>query len=151
MKAFYSYSCSLLNDDISSYESDLIDIKHENSYTHILLLKSSKPEVKPLNITIGNSVLADIVNCFDQLNSSQRVKVFYSTDYKILNNKKFLKFLDRKNISNFLLPPLYSICSIFLVSTALIYLYERNDNNDNSSLINTKNKLISIKSLNKLL
>ena len=151
MTAFYSYSSSLLNDDISSYESDLIDIKHENSFTHILLLKSSKPEVKPLNITIGNSVLADIVNCFDQLNSSQRVKVFYSTDYKILNNKKFLKFLDRKNISNFLLPPLYSICSIFLVSTALIYLYEPNDKNDKSLLINTKNKLISIKSLNKLL
>ena len=151
MRAFYSYSSSLLNDDISSYESDLIDIKHENSFTHILLLKSSKPEVKPLNITIGNSVLADIVNCFDQLNSSNKVKVFYSTDFKILKNKKFLMFLDRKNIFNFILPPLYSICSIFLVSTALIYLYERNDKNDKSLLINTKNKLISIKSLNKLL
>ena len=42
----------------------------------------------------------------------------------------------------------FSLCSIFLVSTALIYVY---DGNDNNSLINTKNKLISIKSSNKLL
>ena len=67
MKAFYSYSNSLLNDEYASYESNLIDIKSENIYTHILLLKSSKPDVKPLNISIGNSILSDIVNCFDQL------------------------------------------------------------------------------------
>ena len=67
MKAFYSYSISLLNDDNTIYESNLVDITPENFYTHILLLKSSKPDVKPLVIKIGNSVFADIINCFDQL------------------------------------------------------------------------------------
>ena len=67
MKAFYSYSISLLNDENAMYESKLIDISTENFYTHILLLKSSKPDVKPLIIRIGNSVLSDIINCFDQL------------------------------------------------------------------------------------
>ncbi len=145
MKAFYYYSSSLLNDEISYYESELIDIKRENFYTHILLLKSSKKEVKPLNITIGNSVLADIVNCFDQLSSSNNVKVLYSKDFKIQKKKKFLKFLDKKNITNLILPPFISLCSIFLVSTALIYLYEGN-NNDNRSLINTNKNLLALDS-----
>ena len=148
MKAFYSYSISLLNDEVISYESDLIDIKPENCYTHILHLKSSKPKVKPLNIRIGNSVFADIINCFDQLVHSSKVKNIYSQEFKNLNNKKYLFLLDKKNISNLLLPPLLSLCSIFIVSTAFIYIY---DNKDNSSLLNTKNKLISIKSINKLL
>ena len=148
MKAFYSYSISLLNDENPRYESNLIDITPENFYTHILLLKSSKPEVKPLNIRIGNSVLADTINCFDQLGSSNKVKNIYQKEFTNFKNKNYLSLLDKKNIFNFLLPPLFSLCSIFLVSTALIYVY---DGNDNSSLINTKNKLISIKSSNKLL
>ena len=148
MKAFYSYSISLLNDENPRYESNLIDITPENFYTHILLLKSSKPEVKPLNIKIGNSVLADTINCFDQLCSSNKVKNIYQKEFTNFKNKNYLSLLDKKNIFNFLLPPLISLCSIFLVSTALIYVY---DGNDNNSLINTKNKLISIKSSNKLL
>ena len=148
MKAFYSYSSSLLIDEIVFYESNLIDIKLENFYTHSILLKSSKPDVKPLNITIGNSIFTDIVNCFDQLNSSNRVKIIYSKDSKSLKNKKYRYLLDKKFISNFLLPPFVSLVSIILVSTAFIYVY---DNNDNRSLLNTKNKFISIKSISKLL
>ncbi len=147
MRAFYSYSSSLINDDISLFESNLIDIKPENSYTHILLLKSSKPNVKPLNIKIGNSALADIINCFDQLSSSDKVRNIYSEEFKILKNKKYF-LLDKNNILNFLLPPLVSLCSIFLVSTAFIYIY---DNNDNRSLLNNKNNFISINPINKLL
>ena len=148
IKAFYCYSNSLLNDEIALFESNLIDIKPENFYTHILLLKSTKPEVKPLSIKIGNSVLADIINCFDQLCSSNKVKNIYSKEFKSLKNKKFLFLLDKKNILNSLLPPLVSLCSIFLISTAFIYVYENNDNRDS---LNIKNKLISIKSINKLL
>ena len=151
MKAFYSYSISLLNDENAIYESNLIDITPENFYTHVLLLKSSKPEVKPLIIRIGNSVLADIINCFDQLGSSDKVRNIYPKEFTTLKNKKHFNLLDKKNISNFLFAPLASLCSIFLVSTVFIYVYQGNENNDNRSLINTKNKLISIKPLNKLL
>ena len=151
MKAFYSYSSFLLNDEIAFYESDLIDIKPENCYTHILLLKSSKPDVKPLNIKIGNSVLADIVNCFDQLGSSNKVKNIYSKEFKTLKNKKYLYLFDPKTISKFLLPPFVALFSILLVSIAFIYVYDGNDNSNKRSLSNTKNKLISIKSINKLL
>ena len=148
MRAFYSYSISLLNNEIALFESNLIDIKSENSYTHILLLKSSKPDVKPLNIKIGNSVLADIINCFDQLGSSNKVKNIYSKEFKRFQNKKYLFLLDKINFLNFLLPPIISLCSIFLISTTFIYFYE---NNDNRSLLDNKDKQISIKSINKLL
>mgnify|MGYP005696369337 FL=1 len=148
MKAFYSYSISFLNDEIESYESDLIDIKSENCYTHILLLKSSKPNVKPLNITIGNSVFADIISCFDQLSSSNKVKNIYSKEYKSLKNERNLFLSSKKSISKFLIPPLVSLISIFLVSSAFIYIY---DDNDKRSLLNNKNILISIKSISKLL
>ena len=151
MKAFYSYSISLLNDENAIYESKLINITPKNFYTHIVLLKSSKPEVKPLIVSIGNSVLADIINCFDQLNSSNKVRNIYSKEFTSQKNKNYLNLLDKKNILNFIFPPLVSLCSIFLVSTVFIYTYNGNDNNENRSLINTKNKLISIKSSNKLL
>ena len=148
MRAFYSYSISLLSNEIALFESNLIDIKPENSHTHILLLKSSKPDVKPLNIRIGNSVLADIINCFDQLSSSNKVKNIYSKEFKSLQKKKYLSLLDKTNILNFLIPPLISLGSIFLFSTTFIYFY---DNNDDRSLLNNKDKLISINSINKLL
>ena len=66
MEAFYSYSNFLIYDNIPCYESKLIDIKALNFFTHNVLLKSSKANVKPLNLNIGNSVLSDIINCFDQ-------------------------------------------------------------------------------------
>ena len=148
MKAFYSYSISILNDKNASYKSNLIDIKPENCYTHILLLKSSKPNVKPLNIRIGNSVFADIINCFDQLGFSNKVKNIYTKEFKCLMNKKYLSLLDKKNISNFILPPLISLCSIFLFSTAFIFIY---DDNDKRTLLNNKIKFISVQSISKLL
>ena len=148
MKAFYSYSLLILNDEYASYKSKLIDIKPENCYTHILLLKSSKPKVKPLNIKIGNSVFADIINCFDQLKFSNKVKNIYPKEFKNLKKNNYSFLQDKKSISNFLLPPLVSFFSIFLFSAVFIYIY---DKNDNRSSLNYKNKLISIQSINKLL
>ena len=148
MEAFYSYSIAILNDDNASYKSKLIDIKAENCCTHILLLKSSKPKIKPLNISIGNSVFADIINCFDQLGFSNKVKNIYSKEFISLKKRKYSFLQNKKNFSNLLLPPIVSLFSIFLLSTGLIYIY---DKNDNRTLLNYKNKLISIQSVNKLL
>ena len=75
MDAFYIYSNLLIKNEIPSYESKLIDIKAENIHIHKIILKSSKPNVKPLIFKIGNSLLSDIVNCFDQLCESSKVKI----------------------------------------------------------------------------
>ena len=102
MKAFYTYSISLLTDENVLYESNLIDIKFENFSTHVLLLKSSKPDVKPLKISIGNSVLSDIINCFDQLGSS--VKTIYSKELNNFKNKKILNYYLRTIFQIFYCP-----------------------------------------------
>ena len=137
IKAFNLYSSSLLKEEIEFYESDLIDIKPENYYTHHLILKSTKPEVKPLSIKIGNSALADIVNCLDQLVNSNRVKLSYSKDLIKVKSKKYL--FDKKSITNFIFTPLISLCSIFMVSVAFIYTYDASSEKDRSSLSSIKN------------
>ena len=75
MEAFYVYSNLLIKNKIPIYESKLIDIKADNIHIHNVVLKSSKPDVKPLIIKIGNSSLLDTINCFDQLNESSKVRV----------------------------------------------------------------------------
>ena len=151
MKAFYTYTTSLLSDEIIMYESNLIDINRENYFLHNILLKSSKLEVEPLNISIGNSVLADIINCFDQLSSSNKVKNIFSNEFKSFTNKSYFNLLSKERIFNFLLPPLISLGTIFIVSTTFINLYDGNSEKENSSFLNSRNKLISIKPINKLL
>ena len=151
MDAFYSYSTLLINDDNALYESKLIDIKPENYFMHHIILKSTKPEVKPLLLKIGNAILADIINCFDQLRYSNKVKDIYSIKFQNLRRKKLLYFFDKHRIANFIVPPIMSLCSIFLISIAFIYFYKSNNKNDNSSLLDAKNKLVSIKSTKTIL
>ena len=134
MEAFYSYSNFLINNEAAIYESKLIDIKAENFITHDILLKSSKPNIKPLNIKIGNSILVDIINCFDQFNSSNKLKNFNANNSNIFLNKRKFKFINKAEIANYLIPPLLSLFSLFLVSSTFIYFYNpENENNNNSS------------------
>ena len=138
MDAFYFYSNLLITNEIPSYESKLIDIKADNLYIHKIVLKSSKPDVEPLIIKIGNSLLSDIINCFDQLNESSKVRIkksdfFYNIPKKVrfpLNNK--VKFF------NFFIPPLISICSLALLSSTLIYFYNPLENKEKIELTNPK-------------
>ena len=134
MQAFYSYSNYLINNEIASYESNLIDIRAINYFSHNLLLKSSKPNVKPLNIEIGNSILSDIINCFDQLNSSDKVKKLnFNTLNKNRKNAYFYK-INKNKISNKLLPPLIAVFSIFFLGSACIYV---------SDFVETEKKVFS--------
>jgi len=75
MDAFYIYSNLLIKNEFPIYESKLIDIKADNLHLHNIVLKSSKPNVKPLVLKIGNSLLSDTINCFDQLNESPKVRI----------------------------------------------------------------------------
>ena len=75
MNAFYIYSNLLIKNEIPLFESKLIDIKADNLHKHNIVLKSSKPNVKPLVLKIGNSLLSDTINCFDQLIESPKVRI----------------------------------------------------------------------------
>ena len=136
MEAFYIYSNLLISNEIPLYESKLIDIKADNLYLHNIVLKSSKQDVKPLIIKIGNSLFSDIINCFDQLNESSKVRIKKT---RVFNNiPKNLRFgLSKKvKLFNFLLPPLIAIFSLILFSSTIIYFYNPFEEKEKNELIN---------------
>ena len=150
MGAFYSYSNFLINNNNAFYESKFIDIIAENYFTHKVLLKSSKPDIKPLKINIGNAVLSDIINCFDQLNASIKVRKINSVVLDNPPKKGLLKFINKDKTFIYLLPPLISLCSLFLISSTMIYFYNLSEDKDKKALINSKKKLhsnVSIKTI----
>jgi len=136
MNAFYIYSNLLIKNKIPLYESKLIDIKAENLHVHNIVLKSSKPNSKPLILKIGNSLLSDTINCFDQLNESPKVKI-KKTDLtnNIPNNLKFGSN-NKVKFFNFIMPPFIAICSLILFSSYFIYFYSPVENKEKKELIN---------------
>ena len=136
MDAFYIYSNLLIKNEIPIYESKLIDIKAENLHIHSIVLKSSKPNVKPLVLKIGNSLLSDTINCFDQLNESPKVRI-KKTDIHTKVTKKFRFGLNKKiKFFNFFIPPFIAICSLILISSSFIYFYSPFENIEKKELIN---------------
>jgi len=136
MDAFYIYSNLLIKNEIPIYKSKLIDIKAENLHKHNIVLKSSKPNVKPLVLKIGNSLLSDTINCFDQLIESPKVRI-KKTDIPTIIPKK-LKFglNNRVNFFNFLIPPFIAICSLIIFSSYFIYFYSPFENIEKKELMN---------------
>jgi hypothetical protein len=136
MNAFYIYSNLLVKNEMPLFESKLIDIKADNLHIHNIVLKSSKPNVKPLNLKIGNSLLSDTINCFDQLIESPKVRV---KNIDVSNNMtKKLRFgLDNKvKFLNFFIPPFIAICSLILFSSSFIYFYNPIEFKEKNELIN---------------
>ena len=138
MDAFYIYSNLLINNEIPLYESKLIDIKADNLHIHNIVLKSSKPDVKPLSIKIGNSLLSDTINCFDQLNESSKVKIKKSYVFNNIPKKVRFGLNNKVKLFNFFLHPVIAICSLTLISSPFIYFYNPDVDNDKKELINQK-------------
>ena len=131
MDAFYIYSNLLINNETPIYESKLIDIKADNLYIHNIVLKSSKPDVNPLIIKIGNSLLSDTINCFDQLNESSKVRIKKSS--VIINSPKKIRFgVNKIKFLNIFLPPIIAICSLILFSSTFIYFYSPVEDKENT-------------------
>ena len=138
MNAFYIYSNLLIKNEIPLYESKLIDIKAENLHIHNIVLKSSKPNVKPLILRIGNSLLSDTINCFDQLNESPKVRI-KNIDVPNYIPKKLRFGLNKKvKFFNFFIPPYIAICSLILFSSSFIYFYNPFENIEKKELINAE-------------
>ena len=136
MNAFYIYSNLLIKKEIPLFESKLIDIKADNLHIHNIVLKSSKPNVKPLILKIGNSLLTDTINCFDQLNESPKVRI-KKTDIPTNIPKKLRFGLNKKvNFINLFIPPIIAICSLILLSSSFIYFYSPFENIEKKELIN---------------
>jgi len=136
MNAFYTYSNLIIKNEIPLFESKLIDIKAENLYIHNIVLKSSKPNVKPLILKIGNSLLSDTINCFDQLNESQKVRLKETAAPNNIPKKLTFGLNKKVKFFNFFIPPFIAICSLILFSSSFIYFYNPIENIEKKELIN---------------
>ena len=135
MDAFYIYSNLLIKNDSPKYESKLIDIKADNLHIHNIVLKSSKPNVNPLNIKIGNTSLSDTINCFDQLNESSKVHIKKNVISNFIPNKGRFRFNNKVKFLNFIMPPFIAICTLILFSSAFIYFYNPVEDKEKNELI----------------
>jgi hypothetical protein len=135
MDAFYIYSNLLIKNEIPIYESKLIDIKADNLHIHNIVLKSSKPNVKPLILKIGNSLLSDTINCFDQLNESSKVRIKRTVLSSNIPKKLRFGFNNKVKFFNFIVPPFIAICSLILFSSTFIYFYNTFEDKEKSELI----------------
>ena len=137
MNAFYIYSNLLIKNELPVYESKLIDIKADNLHIHNIVLKSSKPNIKPLILKIGNSLLSDTINCFDQLNESSKVRI-KKAGLSINIPKKGRFELNKVKFFSFIIPPFIAICSLILLSSTLIYFSNPIEDKEKNELINPK-------------
>ena len=137
MDAFYTYSYLLIKNEIPIYESKLIDIKADNLNNHNIVLKSSKPNVKPLILKIGNSLLSDTINCFDQLIESSKVRI-RKTGASNNITKKVGFGLNKKKNFNLIIPPFISIFALIFFSSTFIYFYNPVEDKEKEVLINLK-------------
>ena len=138
MNAFYIYSHFLIKNEIPIYESKLIDIKAENLNIHNIVLKSSKPNVNPLVLKIGNSLLLDTINCFDQLNESSKVRIKKTGLSNNIPKKVKFRLNNKVKFFNFILPPFIAICSLILFSSTFIYFYNPIEDKEKNELKNPK-------------
>jgi len=136
MNAFYIYSNLLIKNEIPLFESKLIDIKADNLHIHNIVLKSSKPNVKPLILQIGNSLLSDTINCFDQLNESPKVKIKKTDITTNIPKKLSFGFNKKVKFFNFFIPPFIAIFSLILFSSSFIYFYSPFENIERKELTN---------------
>ena len=138
MDAFYVYSNMLIKNVVPKYESKLIDIKADNLNIHNIVLKSSKPNVEPLILKIGNSLLSDTINCFDQLNESSKVRIKKTVVSNYMPKKVRFGLNRNVKILKFIIPPFIAICSLILFSSTFIYFYNPVEDNEKNELINPK-------------
>ena len=136
MNAFYIYSNLLIKNEMPFYESKLIDIKADNLHIHNIVLKSSKPNVKPLILKIGNSLLSDTINCFDQLIESPKVIIKKPVLQNNFPNKLRYGLNKKVTFFNLFIPPFIAICSLILFSSSFIYFYSPFENIEKKELIN---------------
>ena len=129
IKAFYEYSTSLLLDQEMYLENKLIDIKPNKDGSHTIVLKSSKSEIKPLKIVLGNAEFSDLINCIDQLKYSKNIRLNFEDLNPLITSKKS-KYQKNNIFVDKLIPPLFAIFSITILSLLSINFYDPNINSE---------------------
>ena len=129
LESFYKYSSLILLGKEERLESKLIDISLDQEGFHNLLLKSTKSQVKPLKLKLGNAEFTDVLNCFDQLKQSEYISFNFETITPVYK-KQFFILRYKNRIKDFLFPPIIAFISLTLITSSLFYFYQVNQNRD---------------------
>ena len=89
LQSFYKYSSIIILGKEEKLESKLIDINLDEDGLHNLLLKSTKPQIQPLKLKLGNAEFTDVLNCFDQLKQSEDISFDFQTITPVYKKKVF--------------------------------------------------------------
>lgn len=146
IKAFYTFATTTLLERNEKFESDFIDISLDKEGKFNLLLKSSKPGIKPLTIKLGSSEFADIINCIDQLKVSDNIKLDFNELDPVIK-KKNIYLIEKHKIIESLLSPLLAIFSISMFTLASTFFYENRDERNNNISLALNNKSSNTSSL----
>jgi len=73
-------------------------------------------------------LLSDIINCFDQLNESPKVRIKNSDVLSEIPRKLRYGLNKKVKFYNFFIPPFIAICSLILFSSSFIYFYNPFEN-----------------------
>ena len=146
IKAFYKCAALSLLDREEKIESELIDLNLDESGSYRIILKSTKPDVKPLKLKIGYAEFSDIINCFDQLKNFKKIKIDFNDLLPNIKKKSIYSF-DKNKFSYNIFPPILAFLTISLFTFIGIYFFENKDSrNKNISIIsNNPNSMIKIK------
>ena len=123
LQSFYKYSSLIILGKDEKLESKLIDINLDEDGLHNLLLKSTKPQVEPLKLKLGNAEFTDVLNCFDQLKQSENISFDFETISPVYKKQGF-NLRNKNKIKNILYPPFLAFLSLSLITSTLLYLYE---------------------------
>jgi len=145
IKAFYKCAALCLLDREEKINSELIDLKLDESRCYLITLKSTKPNVEPLKLKIGYAEFSDIINCFDQLKNFKKIKIDFNELLPDIKKKSIFSF-NKNKFSYTIIPPLLAIFTISIFTFISIYFFEYKDSKDkNISLIrNNLNIVIKI-------
>ena len=146
IRAFYKCAALSLLDREEKVESELINLNLDKSGNYRIILKSTKPNVKPLKLNIGYAEFSDIINCFDQLKNFNKIKIDFNELLPNIKKKSFFSF-DINKFSNTIIPPFLALFTISIFTFISVYFYENKDSrNKNISIIsNIPNIMIKIK------
>ena len=142
IKAFYKCAAMSLLDREEKIESELIDLNVDEIGNYRVILKSTKPNVKPLKLEIGYAEFSDIINCFDQLKDFNKIKIDFDELLPVVKKKEFLSF-DKNKFSYNIFPPLLAIFIISIFTLIGFYFFENKESkNKNISFISFKPKIV---------
>ena len=144
IKAFYKCAALSLLDREEKIESELINLNLDESGNYRIILKSTKPNIKPLKLKIGYAEFSDIINCFDQLKNFKKIKIDFNDLLPDIKKKSIIYF-DKNKFSYTIVPPLIAFLAISIFSFISIYFFENKDSRTKNLSLKSDNLNIVIK------